>query len=106
MALELKTEPELRELIDTDLLKKAMGQETIPEGVLGIYRRDVEDWEGDEVSLLYIVYEDYVNLNKLENLPKLDLMKIGQYFYDTILDRFPRLKGINISELNSLYKVF
>jgi hypothetical protein len=106
MALELKTEPELRELIDAELLKKAMGEDIIPEGVLGIYRRDVEDWEGDDVSLLYIVYEDYVNLNKPQTVPDLDLMKIGQYFYDTILDRFPRLKVINIGELNSLFKVF
>jgi hypothetical protein len=104
MALELKTEQS--EQIDADLLKTAMGVDTLPKGLLGIYRIDQTDWEGDEVAVMYIVCADNIDLNKPHNLPELDLGKIRWYFHSIIKDRFPRLKVINIGALKDLYSLF
>jgi hypothetical protein len=108
MAAELTTEQQLAYMshIDADLLKTAMSVDTLPKGLLGIYRIDQTDWEGDEVSLLYIVVEDDIDLNKSNKIPEFDIMKVSQYFYDTVLDRFPILNLCNVKNLKYLNRAF
>lgn len=101
MGLELKAIQS--EHIDADLLKTAMGVDMLPKGLLGIYRIDQVDWEGDEVAVMYIVFEDDVDLNKPEEMPPINLTAISNYFHSIIKDRFPRLKLTNISIFKSLY---
>ena len=104
MAVELTEEQQLAYMahIDADLLKKALGIDTIPKGILGIYRVDVVDWDGDDVSWMYIVFEDDVDINKLEKMPKFDYRKVRKYFFDTIRDRFPLINFINVNNLAKL----
>jgi hypothetical protein len=104
MAVALTEEQQLAYMshIDADLLKTALGVDTLPKGILGIYRVDVVDWDNDDVSWMYIVFEDEVDLNKSETMPKFDFKKVRNYFFDTILDRFPMINFINVKNLPKL----
>lgn len=90
---------ELLSKIDAQLLCTALEIDHLPKGVLGVCRVDVVDFEDDDVALHYVVYDDYVDLDDTDTVPKLDIIKAALYFYRTVTDRFARIMLVNFSDL-------
>lgn len=96
---------ELISHLDQELFLKASGMDHLPAGMLGIYRQDTEDWEGDQVAYLYLVFDEFVDLDDLKTVPKVDFSTMRRYFDRTISGRLAIMKFISLHDFSSHFQL-
>lgn len=88
--------------LNSVLLEEILGGK-LPDGLLGIVEQPVTDWDGDEITMIYVVYTDDVDLDVYDVIPTIDYQLIYKYYNHPDHNKLIRVKSVNVSELETIF---
>ena len=87
--------------VNSELLEEMLGH-PLPAGVLGVILSHYKDCEEDEITMIYVVYEDAIDLDSHDGVPDLDYLKILGYTRKHYPGRIAMTRTINLKEVSEI----